>query len=67
MDDTQAIRRLKRGDTGGLEILMEKYQVKAARAVFLITQDELIAQDVVQETFIRIYERIHQFDRVAAV
>lgn len=62
MDDTQAIRRLKRGDTGGLEILMEKYQVKAARAVFLITQDESIAQDVVQETFIRIYERIHQFD-----
>ena len=62
MDDTQAIRRLKRGDLGGLEILMEQYQVKAARAAFLITHDESIAQDVVQETFIRICERIHQFD-----
>ncbi|GAB1469390.1 sigma-70 family RNA polymerase sigma factor [Chloroflexota bacterium] len=62
MDDTQAIRRLKRGDLGGLEILMEQYQVKAARAAFLITNDESIAQDVVQETFIRICQKIHQFD-----
>jgi len=62
MDDTRAIRRLKQGDLGGLEILMEQYQVKAARMAFLITQDESTAQDVVQETFIRICERIHQFD-----
>ncbi len=62
MDDTRAIRRLKRGDLGGLEILMQQYQVKATRAAFLITHDESIAQDVVQETFIRIYERIRQFD-----
>jgi RNA polymerase sigma-70 factor (ECF subfamily) len=62
MDDTRAIRRLKRGDLGGLEILMEQYQVRAARAAFLITHDESVAQDVVQETFIRIYERIRQFD-----
>jgi RNA polymerase sigma-70 factor (ECF subfamily) len=62
MDDTRAIRRLKHGDIGGLEILMQQYQVKAARAAFLITHDESVAQDVVQETFIRICERIHQFD-----
>lgn len=47
MDDVQAIRRLKSGDLGGLAILMERYQVKAARAAFLITHDESIAQDVV--------------------
>jgi RNA polymerase sigma-70 factor (ECF subfamily) len=62
MDDTQAIRRMKHGDMGGLEILMQQNQVKAVRVAFLITQDEAIAQDVVQETFTRIYERIHQFD-----
>ncbi len=62
MDDLQAILRMKHGDPGGLEILMERYQVKAARAAFLITHDESIAQDVVQETFIRIYQRIRQFD-----
>jgi RNA polymerase sigma-70 factor (ECF subfamily) len=62
MDDVESIRRLKRGDLGGLETLMERYQVKAARAAFLITYDEAMAQDIVQEAFIRIYERIHQFD-----
>ena len=62
MDDLQAIFCLKRGDLGGLEILMQRYQVKAARAAFLITHDESLAQDIVQETFIHIYQRIHQFD-----
>lgn len=62
MDDTRAILRLKQGGLDGLEILMEQYQVKAARAAFLITHDEFIAQDVVQETFIRICQRIQQFD-----
>jgi len=62
MDDLEAIRRLKRGDMGGLETLMGRYQVKAARAAFLITHDEAVAQDVIQETFIHIYQRIHQFD-----
>jgi RNA polymerase sigma-70 factor (ECF subfamily) len=62
MDDVQAIRRLKRGDMGGLETLMIRYQVRATRAAFLITHDEAVAQDVVQETFIRIYQRIRQFN-----
>ena len=53
----------RRGDLGGLETLMERYQVKAARAAFLITHDKAMAQDVVQETFIRIHHRIHQFDQ----
>lgn len=62
MDEMQAIRRLKHGDLGGLEILMEQYQVRAARAAFLITHDESIAQDVVQDTFIGICRKIGQFD-----
>ena len=62
MDDLQAIQRLKQGDIGGLELLMGRYQVKAARAAFLITHDAALAEDIVQETFIRIYQRIRQFD-----
>lgn len=62
MDDLEAIRRLKGGDLRGLEALMERYQHKAARAAFLITHDKAVAQDVVQETFIRICDRIHQFN-----
>jgi RNA polymerase sigma-70 factor, ECF subfamily len=66
MDDSQdiaqAVCRLKQGDIGGLETLMSCYQVKAVRVAFLITQDEPAAEDIVQETFIRIYQRISYFD-----
>jgi len=62
MDDVQAIRRLKRGEIGALETLVLRYQQKAIRTAFLITHDETLAEDVVQETFVRIYQRIHHFD-----
>jgi RNA polymerase sigma-70 factor (ECF subfamily) len=66
MDDPQdiqkAIQRLKRGDMSGLETLVQCYQAKAVRLAFLITQDEPTAEDVVQDTFIRIYQRIRYFD-----
>lgn len=62
MDDLTAVRLMKRGDMRGLEMLMRRYQVRAARAAFLVTRDSALAQDVVQETFLRIHQRIHQFD-----
>ncbi len=62
MDDLQAIQRLKDGDIGGLEYLVARYQSKAVRAAFLITHDETLAEDVVQDTFVRIYHHINHFD-----
>lgn len=66
MDDLQAIRRLKRGDIGGLEILIARYQSKAVRTACLITHHESLAEDVVQETFLRFYERVRHFDEKRA-
>lgn len=62
MDDREAIRRLKTGEIGGLEVLVNRYQVEAVRAAFLITHDQALAEDVVQETFIRLYQRARHFD-----
>ncbi|HAE58301.1 MAG TPA: RNA polymerase subunit sigma-24 [Anaerolineae bacterium] len=63
MDETQmAVQRLKRGETGGLETLVARHQARAVRTAFLILQDEAAAQDVVQDVFIRIYQRIRHFD-----
>lgn len=62
MDETTAIRRLKEGDFGGLEYLMERYQVKATRAAFLIVRDKARAEDVVQGVFLRIFQRSSRFD-----
>jgi RNA polymerase sigma-70 factor (ECF subfamily) len=62
MEDLQAIRRLKRGDIGGLEWLIAHYQEKALRVAFLITHDEPLAEDVVQDVFVRFYQRAKHFD-----
>jgi RNA polymerase sigma-70 factor (ECF subfamily) len=62
MDDLQAIRRLKNGDIGGLEFLIARYQAKAVRTAYLVTHDEPMAEDVVQDAFVRFYERIRHFD-----
>jgi len=62
MDEITAIRRLKEGDFGGLEYLMERHQVKAVRTAFLITRDKPRAEDVVQEVFLRIFQCPSRFD-----
>jgi RNA polymerase sigma-70 factor (ECF subfamily) len=62
MDDRESIHRMKAGDIGGLEMLVDRYQVKAVRAAFLVTRDKALSEDVVQDTFIRLYQRIQHFD-----
>ncbi len=62
MDEIQAIKRLKKGDISAMDELVLRYQTKAIRTAYLITRDESSAEDVVQETFLRIYQRIRFFD-----
>lgn len=62
MLDSAAIRCLKNGDIGGLEILIARYQIKAVRTAFFIVHDEQLAEDIVQDAFIRVYQRIRGFD-----
>ena len=53
MNEQKAIQRLKNHDIGGLELLVHKYQVKAVRTAYLITQDVGLAEDIVQDCFIQ--------------
>lgn len=62
MPDQAAIRSLKNGDTGGLETLITRYQTRAMRTAYFVTQDEQLAQDIVLDTFLEIYHHIHSFD-----
>lgn len=62
MDEKEAICLLKRGQIAGLEVLVRKYQVRAMRAAYLVTGDAALAEDIVQEAFLRAFERIGQFD-----
>ena len=62
MDEQQAIQRMKRGDIGGLEYLVARYQVKAVRAAFLITRDPGLAEDIVQAAYLQVFRSIRKFD-----
>jgi len=62
MDEVEAVRRLKRGEIGGLEYFVAHYQVKATRTAFLVIHDQARAEDVVQEAFVRIFQNSNRFD-----
>lgn len=62
MDEQEAIRRLKKGDSAGLEHLVLAHQVRAIRTAYLITGDRGLAEEVVQEAFLRAYRSIGTFD-----
>ena len=62
MDDRIAISRIKQGDLNGLETLVYRYQVQAVYAAYLIVYDRVLAEDVVQTAFVKVVERVHQFD-----
>jgi RNA polymerase sigma-70 factor (ECF subfamily) len=60
--DQIAVSRLKQGDLGGLEYLVGHYQVRAVHAAYMILYDRPLAEDVVQTAFVKVAERIQQFD-----
>lgn len=62
MSDLHAVERIKRGDTVGLEVLVKRYQAQAVRAAYAITQDRLMAEDVVQTAFINLLRSLQTFD-----
>lgn len=62
MDDLIAIRCLKSGESEALQILVMRYEKKAIHVAYLITHDESLARDVVQDVFLRVYRTISRFD-----
>jgi RNA polymerase sigma-70 factor, ECF subfamily len=62
VDDLTAIRQLKRGNLEALGVLVKRYQVEAARAAYLVTGDAVLAEDVMQDSFLRFYCYIEGYD-----
>lgn len=62
MEEKDAILRIKQGDLNGLEELVNRYQVKAVYSAYLILQDRSLAEEVVQNAFLKAAEKIHHFD-----
>lgn len=64
MSETEqtAIANLLKGEVRGLETLVRIYQLRSIRAAYVILGDRQAAEDVVADAFIRVYERIAQYD-----
>jgi RNA polymerase sigma-70 factor (ECF subfamily) len=62
ISETQAITRLKQGDLSGLELLVQRYQVRAVHAAILIVHDRVLAEEIVQNSFFQAIQKIQTFD-----
>jgi len=61
------ILRLRARDTGALEILMERHAPRVFRVAYGITRNEADAEEVVQDVFLSLFEKISAFEERAAL
>jgi len=57
-----SISRLRSGDLSGLTEIMSRYQHRMYRFLLRLTQDPVIADDLFQQTWLRVTERIGRYD-----
>jgi RNA polymerase sigma-70 factor (ECF subfamily) len=61
------LQRLRGGDTTALEILMEQHAPRVYRVAHGITQNAADAEEVVQDVFLTLFNKIHTFEERAAL
>ncbi len=61
-EDRALIERLKRRDPQALAELYDLYGRMAYSLVLRVVRDKAIAEDLVQETFLRVWNRVHSID-----
>ncbi len=60
-DETEILALARKGDVGAFSQLMKRYETKIFRLAQHITQNREDAEDVLQETFLKAYEHLDQF------
>lgn len=60
-DETALVNRARQGDTRAFAELVKRYEAKIFRLAQHITQNREDAEDVLQETFLKAYEHLDQF------
>lgn len=61
-DDEIYVERARRGDAEAFRILVERHSPRLFRLAWRIVGDEAIAEDAVQETFLRAYRALPRYD-----
>ena len=65
MDEAELITRCKNRDENAFRVLIEQYKTNLASFIYRIVWDEELTQDLVQETFIKVFLNIHKFEYIA--
>jgi RNA polymerase sigma-70 factor (ECF subfamily) len=60
--DREDAATLRRGDSAGLAGLMDRYQDRLFRYLLRFLGDEAVAEDVFQQTWLQVVERIGRYD-----
>jgi RNA polymerase sigma-70 factor, ECF subfamily len=61
LSDAEVIDRVRAGETGLYELLMRRYNQRLFRVIRSVVTDDLEAEDVLQEAWVRAYEHLDQF------
>ncbi|MBV9085723.1 MAG: sigma-70 family RNA polymerase sigma factor [Acidobacteriaceae bacterium] len=64
--DLAAAEEARKGNQHAFRVLVERHSQSAFRLAFRMTGNEQDAEDVVQETFLRVHKQLHRFDGRAA-
>lgn len=59
--DIFLIHRIKDGDTSAFRLLVEKYKDVSLSLASSILKDSILAEDVLQDVFIKVYEQLDSF------
>ena len=62
LDDSAVVKRFLDGEQRAFGILVDRYDNRLVNFVYRTIGDRERAQDLVQETFIRVYRHLHRFD-----
>jgi len=63
LDDSGVVASFLEGEKRAFNELVDRYQSRLNNFVYRTTGDRERAEDLVQETFIRVYRHIHRFDQ----
>jgi RNA polymerase sigma-70 factor, ECF subfamily len=61
-DETELIRKAKRGDREAFGVLVERYQRRVAGVALAVVHNSEDALELAQETFVRAYENLRGFE-----
>lgn len=62
-EDSCLINEILKGDIDSYEKIISKYQSKLYGYIFKLVRDEYAAQDILQETFLKAYINLNQYNR----